>query len=150
MAWPMPTVRHFLACQRFVSDPMVRNISLGGLLYELHPPTGHALPMLQEEIHLLVQLSDGQGEFEFTIELVRMDDELSIAVAPPVRVVLTDRLKVYNFHRRLSRVPFEVPGLYEFRFSVLLVRHPDGSALIGQGPVLLAREPLLVTTQGAP
>lgn len=138
MAWPMPEIRHFLACQRFGSDPMTRDISLGGLLYELHPPTGHSLPFLQEEIHLLVQLSDGRGEFDFTIELVRMDDEALIVTASPVRVVLTDRLKIYNFHRRISRVPFEAPGFYEFRFSVLLVRHPDGSALIDQGPVLLA------------
>jgi hypothetical protein len=60
-------------------------------------------------------MTDGEGTFEFTLELVCQDTGATVMRVPPIRHTFRDRLVVYPFHIRLKNVPFEVPGWYEVR-----------------------------------
>ncbi|MFO0848841.1 MAG: hypothetical protein U0871_09850 [Gemmataceae bacterium] len=94
------------------------------------------------ELHLFAQLSDGNGTFGLTVDLVRLDDEFLVRRAEEVAVSLADKLTVYNFHRVLRNVPFGQPGQYEFRLYGRYLRSPDGMAVPTPGHELLAVEPL--------
>lgn len=145
MAWPMPEVRHFLACQRLVADAGVRAFSLENVIYELPVPgpgPSGVFGVLFREIHLLAQLTNADGQFGLTVDLVRLEDEFVVERADETLVSFRDKVAVYNFHRVMRSVPLVRPGVYEFRLYARHLRWPSGAPVPTTGYELLASEPL--------
>ena len=147
MAWPLPTVRHFIACQRLDADPGMRAFSLVNVMYEMAVPgpgPDGVFGVLFREIHLLAQLSGGEGQFGLWVELVRLDDEMLVERADEVAVLMRDKLAVYNFHRTLRNVPFDRPGVFEFRLYARHLRWPSGVPVAKPAADQLATEVLKI------
>lgn len=147
MAWPMPEVRHFLACQRFAADVGVRTFSLLNVLYEVSVPgpgPDGVFGVLVEEVHVVAQLTNAEGQFGLTVDLVRLDDEAVVERADETVLTLRDKLAVYNFHRVMRNVPLGRPGMYEFRLYARHLRWPSGVPVPKPAPTLLASEPLRI------
>ena len=141
MAWPMPDARHFILCRRLVPDPRMAQPSL---VHLMHVVRGSAGGFVFDELHLLAQLTNGHGRYGLTIDLVRLDDDEVVARAAEVVLELDHRLAVYNFHRRMRTVPFEQPGVYEFRLYARMFSGPGAGTPQASGFRLVAAVPLRV------
>jgi hypothetical protein len=131
MAAQKPVVRHFIACDRVEVSQDGRRVSLVNVVCAIRPFPGAGYPRIHPELWLFAQMTDGQGAFDFEVELLFSDDDTSIFRAPPVKLDFgDDPLAVRGWAKQLSDLLFEKPGLYEFR-------------LLCDGEVI-AREPILL------
>jgi hypothetical protein len=142
MDWPYPTVRHLIACRRPNPIDAEYREAILRVVFALRPPAGASYPFRLPELHVFAQVAGGVGTFEFAVELFRMDtDPVLIAAAPPIEFTFGDRVAAYSFFRGFRMIPFERPGLYEFRLYARLLRTEAGETV--QHPRrLLAGEPL--------
>jgi hypothetical protein len=134
MAVRKPVVRHFIACERVEWSPDGRHYSLRNLISAIRPLPGTTYPRIHPELYLFAVLTDGQGRLPFSVQLVTWDQqgqEQSIYTSPSVILDLgQDPLAVHGWPIRLRNLPFDRPGLYEFRLRC------DGE--------IMAREPILL------
>lgn len=143
MSWPFPTVHHFIACRR--PNPHGHPISevTMTVVFGLRPPLGTQYPFFEIGLDVFVQLSGGSGAFELCVELYRMDtDPIMVMASPPSEVTFADRVAVYSFFRQFRMIPFDRPGLYEFRLFARFRRTAVGDAVDDQPRRLIASEPL--------
>jgi hypothetical protein len=116
MALRKPIVRHFIACERVEVSPEGRQVSLVNVVYALRPLPDASYPILHPQLWLFAQMTDGQGQFPFSIDMVFMDDEETLFSLPSVTLDLgQDPLAVRGWAKQLTKILFEKPGIYEFR-----------------------------------
>jgi hypothetical protein len=128
-----PVVRHFLVCERVEWHLAARTYSLHNLLYALWPDPGEQFPLYYPELWLFVQMTDGFGRHQVFVEFVEVDTDRVLFTTPPVTVNLganTHRLRVRSWAKKLVNVPFDRPGLHEFRLWF-------DSTLVAQTPVVM-------------
>ena len=106
-------------------------------------PEGVSFPIDLEELWVFAQLTDGVGTFQLSIEMrQRLDDGTERPVGESSWTTLAfpggGQLGVHDAIFRMTDVPFDEPGLYEFRVLA------DGEEL--DGPVSVLR----VFDQGTP
>ena len=143
MEWPNPTVRHLIVCRRPNPIDAAYREAILRVVFALHPPSGVNYPFRLPELHVFAQIAGGVGTFEFSIEVFRMDtDPILIAAAPPIEFKFEDRIAAYSFFRGFRMIPFERPGLYEFRLFAQLTKNAAGQEVARQPRRLLAGEPL--------
>lgn len=116
MARQKPIVRYFIVCDRVEQSPDGRQVSLINLISTIRALPNAPYPRIHPGLWLFAQMTDGLGPFDFSIQLVNLDDDRSIFVLPPVKLDLGQNpLAVRGWAKRLLNVLFEKPGMYEFR-----------------------------------
>ncbi|WP_439626475.1 hypothetical protein [Gemmata sp.] len=114
-------VYHFVLCRRAsydLGDP-VAPYSLHNVVFQLGPEAGETYPLAGIDLWVSARL-EGEDGHEFWIDVVRItgDDEFSeeliTAYGPLIAPFGSDR-RTMSRAWHLRRVPFDVPGLYEFR-----------------------------------
>jgi hypothetical protein len=129
----MPTVPLLIPCQEGHEED--------GQVILLNPwaavalPEGAGFPFDLDELWVFAQLTDGVGSFHLWIELrQRYDDgtERSVGVSEWLALEFPGgtQLGVHDALFRMTNVPFDEPGLYEFRLVA------DGEELSGHVPTL--------------
>jgi hypothetical protein len=98
-------------------------------------PDGVSFPIDLEELWIFAQLTDGVGTFKVSVEMRRRFDDGTVqAVGDSPLITLSfpggGQLGVQDAIFRMTNVPFDDPGLYEF---ILMA---DGEELDCQVPVL--------------
>lgn len=130
----VPVIRHFIACERIDRTPDGKHCSLINVVHAIRPAAGDTYPLLRPLLCFFVQMTDGQGRHSFQLEMVFLDSQLgetTIHTTPPVSLDLgQDPVAVQVWPVRLRNLPFQRPGLYEFRLFC------DGKEV--------AREPILL------
>ncbi len=123
---PDIAARHLLLCREVVwnAGDAEGRYNLVGLLTELRPKGTFTL-VWDLPIHAFVQFFGNPGRYDIWIEMVRLIqdddgevlDELEAVVFGPFEINLGDRF-VSGRNFPLVAVPFDRPGLYEFRVRV--------------------------------
>ncbi|VTT97388.1 unnamed protein product [Gemmataceae bacterium] len=143
MEWPYPVVRHMIVCRRPHPIDTAHREAILRIVFRLLPAASAAYPFRLPELHVFTQVAGGVGTFAFDIELFRMDAEpVMVGAAEPFDLTFDDRVAAYSFFRAFTLLPFERPGLYEFRLFARLLRNATGEPLHNQPRRLLAGEPL--------
>ena len=131
-----PVIRHLLVCQDIVYDfanPLAP-YSLRGIITVLGPESGESYPLLCDLLWMFTQGSGDPGEYEIWIDLVPVDEEGNATADEttfgPWLWIIPEGVYIESRAWRLRNLPFQQPGLYEFRLRC--------------GLEILAREELLV------
>jgi hypothetical protein len=132
----VPLVRHFIACERVDRSADGRQCSLVNLVHAIQPAPGAPYPRIHPELYLFAQITDGQGQHLFQIQLVLVEgEETLIRTTPPIsRDLGHDPLIVHGWPIHLRNILFPQAGLYEFRLFC------DGQE-IAREPILLRPTP---------
>ena len=114
-------VWHFLICRRAsydLADP-VAPYSLHNVVFQLRPEPGETYPLPGMDLWAFVRL-EGEDEHEFWVDVVRLTDddeyeEDSVTTYGPLIVPFGDNRRPLSRAWYLRRVPFPIPGRYQFR-----------------------------------
>lgn len=121
---PDVAARHLLLCREVVwnaADPEGR-YSLLGLLTDIRPKGTFPL-VWDRPIYAFVQFFGAPGEYEVWIEVVRLIrddygevlDETEAVAFGPFDLNITESRFIHGRSYPMRRVPFDAPGLFEFR-----------------------------------
>ncbi len=106
---PHPVLNAMLICDLAIREEGTRKVSLIGIFENISAPQ---FP-IHQVLCVYAKLVDAEGEYQFRLELVRIDD-LQILGQGEFRVTFRDRMVpseiVFNFD-----AGFDHPGRYEFR-----------------------------------
>lgn len=116
-----PIVRLFFACDEAILDLQDEKWTLKNPWCTVAMPPGVTEDFCQEEIWLYAQLTDGLGKFDLSVHLY---DETGRRVgrSPPYPREFPGGSVTVEEVFHLTEVPFDRPGVYEFR---LLANHAE-------------------------
>ena len=116
--------RHLIACRVLWHDPADGDsgYSLGRLLVHIRPADAHGYGFTAPRLFLFAQLHGAPGEYTVRARMVSVesDEGGNETEGPPVEfgpwdILLTGEDFVDSFGIPLVRVPFALPGVYEFQ-----------------------------------
>jgi hypothetical protein len=115
-----PLVRRVVVCRKVeaAATPLGLPYTVRGVETSLRVPAGQSFPLLERELWLFVQYTDGAGTHPVRFELVRQElesEEIVLAYDLPPIHMTRGRFFVLNRGYRLPLVPFPAPGVYELR-----------------------------------
>jgi hypothetical protein len=119
---PAVHCRHLLICRTLWYDPSKTDeeYSLGRLVVSLRPPTGSGGRFIVPRLFAFAQLYGEADDYDVMVRLVRLneDDEQELFEwGPwPSPVIGLDLVESHGF--LLENVPFDGPGVYEFRLHL--------------------------------
>ncbi|MBM3221564.1 MAG: hypothetical protein FJZ38_23320 [Candidatus Rokubacteria bacterium] len=109
---PHPVLKAILLCERIIAEVGTTKITLVGTLGRL---TSSQFPFdYRRGLELYVQITDVAGAYAMRMEVIRLEDERTIAEGETVSVI-ADRMDAYDVGFELPSIPFERPGRYDFR-----------------------------------
>lgn len=117
----LPIVRLLVPCQEAHHDADSGEVVILNPWAVMGPPDGTGFPFDADEIWVYAQVTDGVGTFGLAVEVRQVydDDRPDRAVGRGGAVTLAfpggSQLAVYDVAFRITAVPFDEPGLYEFR-----------------------------------
>jgi hypothetical protein len=124
-------------CEEIDHDPEADRITLTNPV----PVAGLAAPGEVPELWVYAQLTAGVGTFRLSVDVRQVYDDdtppREVGRSEPLHVTFPGghQLNVYDIPFRLTDVPFDGPGLYEFRILA------DDEELQGQTAVLRVFDP---------
>lgn len=115
----LPIVRLLFACDSVARDEVDEKWILKNPWAVVTLPEGASFPFDAEEIWLYAQLTEGVGDFQLVVEVRHLRDDGSqrrVGRSDPVKIEFAggNQLAVVDTVFRLTQVPFEEPGLYQF------------------------------------
>jgi hypothetical protein len=115
-----PLVRRVVVCRKVEAGtgPFGLPYTVRGVETTLRSPAGQSFPLVERELWLFVQYTDGAGTHAVRFELVRQyleSEEVVLAYDLPPIHLTRGRFFVLNRGYRLPLMPFAEPGVYEFR-----------------------------------
>jgi hypothetical protein len=110
-----PSVQAFLVCDQVIEDSLTRKKSLIGIFTHLQAV---AFPFQHQQIGLYLCLTDAEGPYHFSIDLVFLHNEQLISRASLLTIVIRDRLQISDFGLTIPSLIFPAPGRYEFRLRM--------------------------------
>lgn len=131
-----PTVRLLFPCEKAERHPQTNHTIIYNPLAVAALPVGMTYPIDVEELWVFTQLSEGVGLFHLSVEMRQVYDgnraDRPVGRSEVLALVFpgANQLNVYDVEFRMTNVPFDEPGLYEFR----LMSGDDG--LQGQTAIL--------------
>jgi hypothetical protein len=131
----LPIVPLMFPCEQAQHDPQAGEVIVVNPWATVALPPGASFPFDVDELWVVAQLTDGVGTFRLLVEMrQRHDDGTERVVGRSDWTTLTfpggGQLGVYDAVFRMTEVPFDEPGLYEFRVLA------DGEDLEGHTPTL--------------
>jgi hypothetical protein len=112
-------VRLFVICAKAELNATAEVYTLVDPMVVVQMPPGRTTEHVQEELFLYLQLSDGLGEFDVSVEMWCDHagpefEGVPVVRSPVVRQTFPHKLTVVEMAFRLDQVPFPKPALYEF------------------------------------
>ncbi len=101
-----------LVCDQAIRDAGTNKMTLVGI-FERIPSSVFPFDWVRG-FAVYARLTDAQGTYDMRIELVRLEDEQTIARAD-LEVTVEDRMHAQEIAVAFDRLHFERPGRYEFR-----------------------------------
>lgn len=132
-----PSLQALLVCDMVIEDRSTGKKSLIGLFNQLW---SLGFPCQHPQLGLYFCLTDAEGSYDFSVDLVCINSEQIVGRASIQRVEIKDRLGIVDFGLTLRPIIFPIPGRYEFRlyangvfiglkdFQVLQVETPPQGA----------------------
>ena len=117
-----PVVHLFFPCDEAVLDLADEKWTLKNPWHTVAMPPGITANFVQEEIWLYAQLTGGVGTFRFSVQLRDETGRVVGKSKPSDERDLSGGNQVFEEVFHLIRVPFDTPGLYEFK---LLGNHAE-------------------------
>ncbi len=117
-----PVVRLFFPCDEAVLDLADDKWTLKNPWHTVAMPPSVTGNFVQEEIWLYAQLNGGVGAFRFSVQFRNETGRVVGKSKPSDERNLSGGNQVFEEVFHLTRVPFDKPGLYEFK---LLGNHAD-------------------------
>lgn len=108
----VPRVAAMLLCRQAIQDAQSSLITLVSIVEDL---TTRRLPLVVPALSMFARLVDAQGEYIFTVEVVRRDDELALAAFDLPRVTIPDPLNYVQLVAGISGFEVERAGSYDVR-----------------------------------
>ena len=115
-----PLVRRVIVCRKVEADSAQAGApyTVKKVVTAIRPTPGNLYPITEEELWLFVQYTDGQGSHPVKFELVRQhleSEEMVLSLDLPPIHMTRGRFFVLNRGYRLTYLPFQTAGIYEFR-----------------------------------
>ena len=107
-----PKLNVLLICERVIRDAETGATSLIGIVDTVVAPR---LPLTLPSLLAFAKLTDAEGAYDFTLEIVRRDDDETVAVAPPANLAAEDPLAPTKLVIAVANVTFTRAGHYDFR-----------------------------------
>jgi hypothetical protein len=108
---PPPKCKALLFCSRAVTDPGTGTTDLLGVFDIFHV---QGFPGLSPPFTAFVQLTDGAGGYQLTVEVYNLADGALVAGADGPVASFPDRFSKQNFFIRLPPLPLPHAGRYDF------------------------------------
>lgn len=108
-----PSVQAFLVCDNVIADAATGKKTIVGAFTTVRATS---FPCVLNQLALYFCLTDGEGKYQFVIELVYLNENKTIGRAPLNEVLeFKDRLEIVDAGVTLPPTMFPGPGRYEFR-----------------------------------
>ena len=107
-----PIVQAFLVCDSVILDSFTRKKSIIGTFTHLWAAR---FPCQHPQMGVYFCLTDAEGQYEFELRLVYLDQDQLIGKASLPQVEIKDRLQIHDFGVNIPSLVFPAPGRYEFR-----------------------------------
>lgn len=103
-----------LICDNTIREEGSGKVSLIGIFENILVAPAAQFPVRHGLLCVYAKVTDAEGEYGIRLELVRLDDELTMG-GGEAQVTLADRMTPAEFVFQLPDLVFERPGRYEFR-----------------------------------
>ncbi len=107
-----PIVQAFLVCDSVILDSFTGKKSVIGTFTHLWAAR---FPCQHNQMGVYFCLTDAEGQYEFELRLVYLDQDQLIGKASLSPVEIKDRLQINDFGVNIPSLIFPGPGRYEFR-----------------------------------
>ena len=109
---PRPVLQAMLVCDQAIREAETNKVSLVGIFDQIR---GAEFPLAwARPTAVYARVTDAEGHYQIRLELVRLEDELSVGRLD-VEMTVGDRMGFSELIFNLDRLIFERPGRYEFR-----------------------------------
>jgi len=109
---PRPVLQAMLVCDQAIREAETHKVSLVGIFDQIR---GAEFPLAwARPTAVYARVTDAEGHYQIRLELVRLEDELSVGRVD-VEMTVGDRMGFSELIFNLDRLIFERPGRYEFR-----------------------------------
>ena len=107
-----PIIQAFVVCDTVIIDSLTGKKSIIGAFTHLWAQT---FPCQHPQMGVYFCLTDAQGTYEFSIQLVYLDKDQIVGNATLSQIEIKDRLEIHDFGLNIPSILFPGPGHYEFR-----------------------------------
>jgi hypothetical protein len=108
---PHPAFKALLICDHTIREFGTGKVSLIGIFHRIR---AQSFPAQHPRLAVYVMVTDAQGEYAVSLQLVRLRDLMTIGRGD-ARLRVSDRLEPAQWVFELAGLTFEEPGSYEFR-----------------------------------
>ena len=108
---PPPRCKALLLCERCIIEAATGNVSLINILSGFDV---QSYPGLTGAFSAFSHLVDGIGEYDVTVEIDDLHDDVIIARTEPTHVAFPTRLAKANLVIRVPPLPLQHAGMYDF------------------------------------
>ena len=109
---PIPSVLAILLCDTVLIDALTGKKSLVGVFEALTFPQ---LPVSFGGFFLFARITDAEGNYNFRVNLVRLDSDTTLATIPMISQTIQERLSVGDLILQVPPLQFDKLGGYEFQ-----------------------------------
>ncbi len=119
-----PSVQAFLVCDNVIVDSQTGKKSLIGTFTHLWAPR---FPCQHHQMGVYFCLTDAEGDYQFELQLVYLDQDAIVGKATLSPVHIKNRLEIHDFGINIPSLVFPGPGRYEFRLYAngYFITHKD-------------------------
>jgi len=107
---PPPRCKAILLCERIIAEATTQKVSLIDVFLEVSLPSfpGHSIPM-----RVFLQLIDGIGRYELTLEIQDLAEQRTIARGAGPRIAFPDRVTPLQLSLPIPGLTLMHPGRYD-------------------------------------
>src|SRR5712671_3475067 len=110
---PIPAVLAFLLCDQIVTEAQTNKKSIIGMFDRMLVAT---LPAIHPQpIWIYVKLADGEGEYVYRIEIIKLDSGQAIGRIDTHPTQIKSRLESTDIVLKIPPMAIEELGVYEFQ-----------------------------------
>jgi len=128
-----PSVQAFLVCDSVIVDSQTGKKSLIGTFTHLWAPR---FPCQHHQMGVYFCLTDAEGDYEFELQLVYLDQDKIVGKATLSPFTIQNRLEIHDFGVNIPSMVFPGPGRYEFRLNAngYFITHKDFDVIQQERP----------------
>ena len=107
-----PSVQAFLVCDNVIADSATGKKTIVGAFTHLWAPN---FPCRHYKLGIYLCITDAEGEYEFEIQLVYLNNNQIVGRAMVPKVTIKNRLDINDYGINIPYIDFPAVGRYEFR-----------------------------------
>ena len=110
-----PVVNAMLICDKVIAEVGTNKKSLIGVFEDIR---SKAFPCKHNFLSVYIKLTDAQGNYKFSLKLVDLNDNSTIAIAETSNeITISSPLAFHELIFNFAGLCFKHPGTYEFQLS---------------------------------